>query len=232
MAKLKHDVPGKHYYETGVSEGVLFVKDTEGVYGTGVAWNGLTAVTESPEGAEENAIYADNIKYLSLRSVEEFNCTIEAYTYPDEFEVCDGSAQLSSTVPGVKLTQQPRRAFAFCYKSKKGSDENPELGYILHIIYGCTAAPSERAHETVNDSPDAMTMSWEISTVPVEVTGFKPTSHLEIDSTKFTSTTAASKLQQIVDSLYGTDPTTDPASEGTDPTLLTPDQILAILNAQ
>lgn len=231
MAKLKHDLPAERFYETGVSEGVLFVKAASGgTYGKGVAWNGLTAVTESPEGAEENAIYADNIKYLSLRSVEEFNCTIEAYTYPDEFEVCDGSAQLSATVPGVKLSQQPRRPFAFCYKSKKGNADNPELGYILHIIYGCTAAPAERAHETVNDSPDAMTMSWEVTTTPVEIEGFKPTAHLEIDSTKFDTEALKAKLQQIIDSLYGTDGVSP--AVGTDPTLLMPDEILAILEAQ
>lgn len=232
MAKLKFDQPNEHFYETGVSEGILFVKSATGdTYEKGVAWNGLTAVTESPEGAEESAIYADNIKYLSLRSVEEFNATIEAYTYPDEFEVCDGSAQLSGSVAGVKIGQQPRRSFAFCYKTKVGNENNPDLGYKIHIIYGCTASPSERPYETVNDSPDAMTMSWEVSTVPVEVTGFKKTSHVEIDSTKFTEATKA-KLTAIENALYGTDPTTDPSSEGSDPTLLLPNAILAILNAQ
>jgi len=224
MSKIKWDLPGKHLYETGVSQGVLYVKDrATGVYGKGVAWNGLTAVTESPDGAEETPVYADNIKYLSLRSVENFNATIEAYTYPDEFEACDGSAELGT---GVKIGQQPRSSFAFCYTTKVGNENNSELGRKIHIIYGATASPSERPYATVNDSPEAITFSWEISTVPVEVEGFKPTAHLEIDSTKVDST----KLKEIEDALFGTDP--EEQVEGTDPRLLMPEDILAILKAQ
>lgn len=222
MAKLKFDEAGKHYFETGVDQGVLYVKSESGTgYEKGVAWNGLSSVTESPEGAEESAIYADNIKYLSLRSVENFNATIEAYTYPEEFEVCDGSASLAT---GLKIGQQTRRAFAFCYRTKKGSDANPDLGYIYHIIYGATAAPSERAHETVNESPSAMTMSWSITTVPVEVTGYKPTAYVEIDSTKFKTEAEVAKLEAVLDKLYGKDGT-----PGSDAELLLPDAIAALL---
>lgn len=231
--ELKFDAPGKHFYETGVSKGVLFVKSATGSgFEKGVVWNGLTAVTESPEGAEETAIYADNIKYLSLRSAEDFKATIEAYTYPDEFGECDGSASLGL---GVKISQQVRKSFAFCYQTKKGNEENAELGYIIHIIYGCTCSPSERAYTTVNDSPEAITFSWEVSSIPVNVTGFKPTAHLEIDSTLFVGSTAEetaaaqAKLKQIVDALYGTDPAAE-GETGTDSTLLMPDDIIAILN--
>lgn len=219
MPKLVFDEQGKHYFETGVDHGVLFVKSATGEgYEAGVVWNGLVSVTESPEGAEESAIYADNIKYLSLRSVENFNATVEAYTYPDEFEVCDGSASIST---GVKIGQQARRAFALLYRTKKGSDANPDLGYIYHIIYGATAAPAERAHETVNESPAAMTMSWSLTTVPVEVEGFKPTAHIEIDGTKFTAEGAATKLQSVLDKLYGSETETSG--------LLLPDEIVALL---
>lgn len=220
MAKIKFDAPGKHYFETGVSNGVLFVKDANsGTYGKGVAWNGLSSVSESPEGAEETAIYADNIKYLSLRSLEEFKGTIEAYTYPDEFEACDGSKQFGA--PGVKASQQARSPFCFSYQTKKGSDENPDLGYIIHIIYGATAAPSEKSYETVNDSPEAITFSWEISTTPIKVDGFgNGISHIEIDSTKLD----AAKLKEIEDALYGTD------SE--EPHILMPDELLEILQGE
>lgn len=224
MPELKFDEQGKHFYETGVDHGVLFVMGDDGVYGKGVAWNGLTSVTESPEGAEESAIYADNIKYLSLRSVENFNATIEAYTYPDEFGVCDGSASLTE---GVTIGQQSRKTFAFCYRTKKGNDVNPDLGYVYHIIYGATASPSERAYETVNDSPDAITFSWSITTVPVEVTGHNKTSHLEIDTTKFTESGKQAKLKTVIDALYGTDG--EGSGQGTDPTLKMPDEILALL---
>lgn len=217
MSKLVFDAIGRHFYETGVDHGVLFRMNEAGNgYETGVAWNGLSAVSESPEGAEESAIFADNIKYLSLRSAENFKGTIEAYTYPDEFEACDGSAELSK---GIKVAQQARRSFAFCYRTKVGTDLNPEFGYKLHIIYGATAAPSERSRATVNDSPEAMTMSWEISTTPVAVTGHKPTSHVEIDSTKISATA----LGLIEDKLYGTD------SPTADSTLLTPDEIVALV---
>lgn len=238
MAKIKFDADGKDFYETGVSEGVLFVKNSDGTYQAGVAWNGLSAVTNSPEGAEETAIYADNIKYLSLRSAENFNATIEAYTYPDEFEECDGQKQASSTVRGVKFGQQSRKAFAFCYKTKKGNENDADLGYVIHIIYGCTASPTEKGYETVNDSPSATAFSWSISSIPVAVTdpttgsaiaGFKPTAHIEIDSTEFTTATK-SKLTAIENALYGTDPQ-GTETEGTDPTLLLPGAIIAILSA-
>lgn len=218
MAKLQWDKTGEHFYETGVDHGVLYPMNDGGqTYATGVAWNGLTAVTESPEGAEVSAIYADNIKYLNLMSAEDFKATIEAYTYPEEFEQCDGSASLAQ---GVKIGQQARKAFGFCYRTKVGNDLNPELGYKIHIIYGATAAPTERAYETVNDSPEAITFSWEVSTIPVEVTGFKPTAHVEIDSTKV----EPAKLAKIEAKLYG--------SETEEPTLLMPDEIVALINAQ
>ncbi len=213
--KLQWDKVGEHFYETGVDHGVLYPMNEDGqTYADGVAWNGLTSVTESPEGAEVSAIYADNIKYLNLMSAEDFKATIEAYTYPEEFEQCDGSASLAV---GVKIGQQSRKAFGFCYRTKVGNDLNPELGYKLHIVYGATAAPSERAYETVNDSPEAITFSWEVSTIPVEVTGFKPTAHVEIDSTKVSK----EKLALLEEKLYGTD------SE--EPTLLMPDEIVKLV---
>lgn len=219
MAKLEWDKTGAHYFENGVDHGVLYPQ-TDGevsgsvVYGDGVAWNGLTSVTQSPEGAEPSAVYADNIKYLSLLSVEEFNATIEAYTYPDEFAACDGSASLGE---GVTIDQQARKSFCLSYRTKIGNDVNSDLGYKIHIIYGCLAAPSERAYETVNDSPEAMTLSWELSTTPVVVTGFKPTSHLVIDSTKV----KPAALKAIEDALYGTE--TDKAK------VLMPDEVAALI---
>lgn len=219
MAKLEWDKTGARYFENGVDHGVLYPQ-TDGeasggvTYGDGVAWNGLTSVTQSPEGAEPSAIYADNIKYLSLLSVEEFNATIEAYTYPDEFAACDGSASLGA---GVTIDQQARKTFCLSYRTKIGNDVNSDLGYKIHIIYGCLAAPSERAYETVNDSPEAMTLSWEISTTPVVVTGFKPTSHLVIDSTKV----KPAALKAIEDALYGTE--TDKAK------ILMPDEVAALI---
>lgn len=219
MAKLEWDKTGAHYFENGVDHGVLYPQ-TDGevsgsvVYGDGVAWNGLTSVTQSPEGAEPSAVYADNIKYLSLLSVEEFNATIEAYTYPDEFAACDGSASLGE---GVTIDQQARKTFCLSYRTKIGNDVNSDLGYKIHIIYGCLAAPSERAYETVNDSPEAMTLSWEISTTPVVVTGFKPTSHLVIDSTKV----KPAALKAIEDALYGTE--SDKAK------ILMPDEVAALI---
>lgn len=230
MSKLQWDKVGEHFYETGVDHGVLYpMAANSQTYEKGVAWNGLTAVTESPEGAELTPLYADNIKYLNLVSAEDFKATIEAYTYPDEFEVCDGSASLAA---GIKIGQQARKPFAFSYRTKVGNDLNPELGYKIHIVYGATASPSERAYETVNDSPDAITFSWEISTIPVEVTGFKPTAHVEIDSTKVDST----KLALLEAALYGTEEqeviTTIaakiPGFTG-DPTLLMPAQIVSLM---
>ena len=219
MAKVKWDEAGKHIYETGVSKGVLYVmSDTPGTYEKGVAWNGLSSVSESPTGAEVSAIYADNIKYLNLMSREEFEGSIEAYTYPDEFMACDGSAS-PENAKGFIVGQQDRKTFAFCYQTKVGNDLNPEAGYKIHIIYGALASPSERSYETVNDSPEAMTFSWDITTTPVAVTGFKPTAHVELDSTKIDKT----KLEKIEAKLYGTD---EPSGE---PTLLMPDDIVKIL---
>ena len=221
MAKLVWDEAGKHIYETGVSKGVLYVmSNTPGTYEKGVAWNGLSSVSESPTGAEVSAIYADNIKYLNLMSREEFEGSIEAYTYPDEFMACDGSAS-PENAKGFIVGQQDRKTFAFCYQTKVGNDLNPEAGYKIHIIYGALASPSERSYETVNDSPEAMTFSWDITTTPVAVTGFKPTAHVELDSTKIDKT----KLEKIEAKLYGTD---EPSGE---PTLLMPDEIISMLKA-
>ena len=219
MAKIVWDKAGNHVYETGVSKGVLYVmSDTPGTYGKGVAWNGLSSVSESPTGAEVSAIYADNIKYLNLMSREEFEGSIEAYTYPDEFMACDGSVS-PENAKGFVVGQQDRKTFAFCYQTKIGNDLNPEAGYKIHIIYGALASPSERSYETVNDSPEAMTFSWDITTTPVAVTGFKPTAHVELDSTKIDG----AKLAKIEAKLYGTD---EPSG---DPTLLLPDDIIKML---
>ena len=196
MAKLEWDLTGQKLYETGVDHGVLYVQEG-GVYPKGVAWNGLTAVTESPSGAEPTPLYADNIKYLNLMSTEEFGATIEAYMYPDEFAECDGSAEL---VAGVTIGQQKRKTFGMCYRTIIGNDtENNAHGYKLHIIYGALAAPSEKAYATVNDSPEAITFSWEVSTTPVAVTNHEPTASIVIDSTKVD----ADKLALLEAELYG-----------------------------
>ena len=197
MAKLVWDQSGQRFYETGVKNGVLYVQDESGAYPKGVAWNGLTAVTESPSGAEATPLYADDIKYLELYSAEEFGATIEAYTYPEEFEACDGSAEIAA---GVTIGQQTRKAFGLCYKTVVGNDvKGNELGYKLHLIYGCKAAPSEKAYQTINDSPEAITFSWEVTTTPVNVDGFKPTANLVIDSTKVD----AEKLAALEAKLFG-----------------------------
>jgi hypothetical protein len=197
MAKLVWDASGSRHYETGVRQGVLYVQDSAGTYPTGVAWNGLTAVTESPSGAEPTALYADDIKYLNLMSVEEFGATIEAYTYPPEFEACDGSATL---VTGASIGQQGRKTFGLCYRTTLGNDIDGDAhGYKLHIIYGALAAPSEKAYNSINDSPEAITFSWDVTTTPVNVTGFRPTASIVIDSTKAT----AAKLQALELVLYG-----------------------------
>lgn len=199
MAKLVWDADSKKTYETGVDHGVLYLKDATGAYSTGIAWNGLTAVTENPSGAESTPLYADNIKYLNLRSVEEFGCTIEAYTYPLEFMECDGSAEL---VPGVYVGQQARKPFGFAYRTVLGNDTLGEAyGYKLHLVYGCDASPSEKGYQTINDSPDAITFSWEVNTTPVNVNGsLKPTATLVIDSTAVDK----EKLAALEDILYGT----------------------------
>ena len=196
MSKIVWDQTGERLYETGVKQGVLYIP-ASGVYSKGVAWNGLTAVTESPSGAEATALYADDIKYLNLMSNEEFGCTIEAYTYPDEFAACDGSASLAK---GVSIGQQPRKTFGLCYRTTLGNDtDGNNYGYKLHMVYGCLAAPSEKAFSTINDSPEAITFSWEVSTTPVNVAGHKPTAHLEIDSTKADPV----KLAALEEILYG-----------------------------
>ena len=201
MAKLTWDDTGKRLYETGVKQGVLYLLDEHGTYKNAVAWNGLTAVTESPSGAEATALYADDIKYLSLMSAEEFGATIEAYTYPEEFAQCDGSASLAT---GVYIGQQARKTFGMCYKTTLGNDvEGNDYGYKLHIIYGAKASPSEKAYATINDSPEAITFSWEITTTPVNVAGFKPTASIVIDSTKADPTCLAA----LEAKLYGGDST-------------------------
>lgn len=194
---LSWDETGEKLYETGVDHGVLYPMGQSG-YGNGVAWNGLTTVTETPSGAEATKLYADNIKYLEIRSAEEFGGTIEAYTYPDEWAECDGSAALTT---GVYAGQQPRKVFGLCYRTVLGNDVDLDKhGYKLHIVYGCTASPSERSYATINDSPEAITFSWEFSSVPVPVTGHKPVSCITIDSTKVDAT----KLATLESILYGT----------------------------
>lgn len=197
-APLTWDDTGDRLYETGVDHGVLYPVDANGNYSNGVAWNGLSTVTETPSGAEATNIYADNIKYLELRSLEEYGGTIEAYTYPDEFAECDGSAVLAT---GLYAGQQPRKPFGFSFRSVVGNDVDKDThGYKLHLIYGAMASPSERSYATINDSPEAITFSWEFTTTPVALAGHKPVSCLTIDSTKVDST----KLKALEDKLYGT----------------------------
>ena len=201
MAKIVWDKTGERFYETGVKNGVLYVRgsDAEKPYANGVAWNGLTAITESPSGAEASPLYADDIKYLNLISNEEFGGTIEAYTYPDEFKACNGEADL---VEGVTIGAQSRKTFGMCYRTTLGNDvDGNDYGYKLHLVYGAVAAVSEKAYATINDSPEAITFSWEFTTTPVEVTGFKPTACVTIDSTKVDKT----KLKALEDALYGTE---------------------------
>lgn len=222
--KLVWDKTGEHFYETGVKNGVLYPMSASGTYPKGVAWNGLTAITESPSGAEATALYADDIKYLNLMSNEEFGATVEAYTYPDEFAECDGSASLTE---GVYIGQQARKTFGLCYRTTLGNDsKGNDYGYKLHIIYGAMASPSEKAYSTINDSPDAITFSWELSTTPVAVANFKPTASLTIDSTKVDS----AKLAALEDILYGKDGTGEDHSTGAvDPRLPLPDEIATLM---
>lgn len=222
MSRIVWDQSGERLYETGVDHGVLFPVENN-AYTKGVAWNGLTQVTESPSGAEATALYADNIKYLSLMSAEDFGATVEAYTYPDEFAECDGSAALST---GVMIGQQERKAFGLAYRTKVGNDQNDNLGYKIHLIYGAKASPSERSYSTVNDSPEAITFSWELTTTPINVNGHKPTALLTIDSTKVDK----EKLKQFEDILYGTD-ASSPGGEATEPRLPLPNEILTIFSA-
>lgn len=216
MSKLVWDQSGKRLYETGVDHGVLYPIQTGGVYSKGVAWNGLTAVTESPSGADVNDIYADNMKYLGLVGAEKFGATVEAYTYPDEFAECDGSVEL---VKGATIGQQNRKVFGMVYRTVIGNDvDGNEHGYKLHLIYGATAAPSEKAYNTINEDPEAITFSWELSTTPVNVTGYKPTASLTIDSTKADPT----KLAELEKILFG--------DTETEPRLPLPDEIAQLLN--
>lgn len=220
MARLEWDKTGEHLYETGVDHGVLYFPDQTGAYKNGVAWNGLISVSESPSGAEATGQYADNIKYLNLISAEEFGATVEAYTYPEEFEACNGNKELVDNT-GVYVGQQSRSVFGFCYRTMIGNDtDGQDHGYKLHLVYGCQVSPSEKAYQTINDSPEALTFSWELSTTPVNVTGKKPTALLVIDSTKIDST----KLTRIEAKLYG-----DESSTGA--VLPTPDEIAEILNS-
>lgn len=214
MSKLVWDKTGERLYETGVKQGVLYIQEN-GTYPNGVAWNGLTAVTESPSGAEPTPLYADDIKYLNLMSAEEFGGTIEAYMYPDEFKECNGEKEVAV---GVNIGQQARKTFGFCYRTTIGNDvDGNEHGYKLHLVYGALASVSEKAYSTINDSPEAITFSWEFSTTPVNVTGHKPTSILTVDSTKV----AAEKLAALEAKLYG--------SESEEATLPLPDEVIALV---
>lgn len=205
MSKIVWDAIGEHKYETGVDHGVLYpINESTNQYDNGVAWNGLTSVSETPSGAESNPQYADNIKYLDLLSAETFGATIACFTYPKEWEECDGS---KSPVEGLQLYQQARKTFGLSYRTKIGNDLNPDLGYKLHLVYGAKAQPSERAYNTVNESPEALNFSYTISTTPVDVPGYKPTSLITIDSTKYTSDEAKARLTTLENILYGTDST-------------------------
>ena len=229
MSKIVWDQVGERTYETGTKNGVLYPQASNGTYPSGVAWNGLTSVSESPDGGDANDIYADDIKYLVLRGVENFGGTIEAYTYPDEFAECDGSAQL---LAGVTIGQQPRKSFGFSYVTTVGNDVDMDnYGYKIHLIYGASASPSERSYETINDSPEPINFSWEFSTVPVPVAGHKATSCMIIDSTKFPPEQDGSKnvhLQDLEDVLYGTDG--EGTSAGTTPRLPLPEEVVRILS--
>ena len=233
MTAIEWDAAGKRFYENGTDRGVLYPMTSNGSYDKGVAWNGLTAVTESPEGAEPTDLYADNIKYATMRSAETFGCTIEAYTYPDEFSECDGSAQIAK---GVFAGQQERKGFGFSYRTLIGNDTatSSDDGYKLHLVYGCLASPSEKGYSTVNDSPEAITLSWEFSTTPVEIATLidgkklKPTSILTFDSTKVD----AKKLAALEEILYGKDPSSAEADDGVEPRLPLPDEVIKIMTAE
>lgn len=225
MPKLKWDQTGQKFYETGTDQGVVYPQASDGTYPAGYAWNGLTSISESPSGAEATDLYADNIKYLSLISAEDFGYTIEAYYYPPEFEVCDGTAE---PITGVKIGQQERKAFGFCYRSVLGNDvSGNSYGYKLHLFYNCKASPSEQSYQTINDSPEAISFSWEVKTTPVPVivgnTVYKPTAKITIDSTKVDET----KLNTLLDILYGTDGTG--GSEGTTARLPLPAEVISTL---
>lgn len=229
MSRLTWDGVGERFYETGTDHGILFPYNSAShSYGKGEAWNGLTAVTESPSGAELSAIYADNIKYLNLMSAEDFAITIEAYTYPDTFAACDGSKDLigGATPSGVMVGQQKRQMFGFAYRTRVGNDEQgDDLGYKWHLVYGCMASPSERAYATVNESPEAMTFSWEVSTTPQEIgEGFRQSAHIEIDS----RTSDPDLLKDFEDYLLGTDGSTGSGTTGTDPQFPSPTKVIEL----
>ena len=216
MSKIVWDETGEHFFETGIKNGVLYPQDSMGKYPKGVAWNGLTSVTESPGGADPSDIYADDDKYLTLRAKETFGGTIEAYTSPDEFGVCDGTAELA---PGVYIGQQARKAFGLCYRTAVGNDvDGTDHGYKLHLVYGATASPAQKAYSTINESPEAMTLSWEFTTTPVKVTGHKPTALLVIDSRNVDPGVMA-KIEKV---LYG--------DESKEASLPSPDEVLALIN--
>jgi hypothetical protein len=220
MARLEWDKTGERLYETGTDRGVLYVA-SNGTYPTGVAWNGLTGVDENPSGAEANAQYADNIKYLELRSAEDFGATVTAFTYPDEFEQCDGSAEPTE---GMYIGQQARKMFGMSYRTKIGNDvDGDEHGYYIHLIYGATASPSQRSYKTINDSPEPIEFSWEVTTTPVNITGYKPVAHIRINSTK----ADPEKLAFLESVLYGTD--AEGTTEGMTASLPLPDAVKYIL---
>ena len=223
MSKIKWDETGKRFYETGVDHAVLYPIDNDGKYSNGVPWNGITGVTETPSGAEPNNLYADNIKYLVLVGAEDFGYNIEAYTYPDEWAACDGSAE---PVPGMSIGQQARKVFGLCHRTKLGNDvDGQDHSYKLHLLYGGLASPSERGYQTVNDSPEAITFSWDVTTTPVDVPGFKPTACVIIDSTKV----KADKLAALEEILYGKDPTSEGGTDGVNPRLPLPAEVIELL---
>lgn len=223
MSKLVWDKEGEHLYETGVKNCALYVRDDNGKkYGTGVPWNGITGITESPSGAEANPLYADDTKYLNLYSAEELGATVEAYTYPDEFAECDGSASIAT---GVTIGQQTRKTFGLAYKTVVGNDtESNDYGTKIHILYGCKASPSEKAYATINDSPEAITFSWELTTTPVDVPGYKKTASITIDTTKFTSPEDKAKLKKLEEKLFG--------SDSEEATLPTPEEVMSIMGVE
>lgn len=222
--KLKWDANGERIFETGVDHGVLYLNEN-GAYPKGVVWNGLSSITENPSGAEDNAVYADNIKYLNIKSAEEMGATIECYMYPDEWGECDGSAEV---VPGASIRQQARKNFGITYRTRIGNDSvGDSYGYKIHLLWGCSTSPSEVNYQSVNDSPEANAFSFEITTTPVSVTGYRPTSYMTLDSTKIDR----DKLAAIETILYGKDPTTEGGTDGVDARLPLPDEIISLLAA-
>lgn len=217
--KLEWDATGTRFYEMGTDHGVLYLQDDKNEYSKGVAWNGLTAITESPSGADANDLWADNIKYGSIRAAEKFGCTVEAFTYPDEFAECDGSAE---PIPGLSIGQQRRKPFGFSYRTEIHNDTASEKddGYKIHLVYGATASPSDKGYTTINDSPDAITFSWEIDTTPVNVTGYKPTALMVVNTTKF----EPEMIKKLEDILYGT--------EDDEARLPLPDEVISILGGK